>query len=538
MHRLVNAFDGGDPMKYDVVIVGGGAAGSVLASRLAADGKTSVLVLEAGPDYPDPATLPDEVKFGHTRFAEAPDSQHNWALRGTITEEQGAIHVAQGKVIGGGSSINGQAMQRGFPEDFDSWAAFGNDEWSYEKIVPFFRKSERDLDIQDNYCHGSDGPIPVRRRQAGPLPAIQQAFHAACLEAGFGTTNDKNGLHPAGLGISPSNNIDGVRVSTAMGHLNPVRHHLNLTVRGRVFVHKIVIKDGRAVGVEAESGGQVFQVEADRVVLSAGAIRSPHLLMLSGIGPEDHLQQFGIPTVRHLPGVGQNLMNHASAQMTFKVKDGISLEAHRDAAHFSLHYTAPGSSVVNDMVMRTTTMVDERQERVPGVRTKFLSGDVPPERVARISCTLGLPDGSGYVRLASADPSVQPSFNYCYLQHPNDLRRVREGVRMAARLLESGVYNDVADYRIHPADDILANDDALDLWMRQTVGSARHVSGTCKMGPDTDPMAVVDQHCRVKGIQGLWVADASVMPRIPRSGGAHATVIMIGERVVDWVAAG
>ena len=525
-------------MKYDVVIVGGGAAGSVLASRLAADGKTSVLVLEAGPDYPDPATLPDEVKFGHTRFAEAPDSQHNWALRGTITEEQGAIHVAQGKVIGGGSSINGQAMQRGFPEDFDSWAALGNDEWSYEKILPYFRKSERDLDIQDNYCHGSDGPMPVRRRQTGPLPAIQQAFHAACLEAGFGTTNDKNGLHPAGLGVTPSNNLDGVRVSTAMGHLGQVRHHLNLTVRGRVFVRKIVIKAGRAVGVEAESGGQVFQVEADRVVLSAGAIRSPHLLMLSGIGPEDHLQQFGIETVRHLPGVGQNLMNHASAQMTFKVKDGISLEAHRDAAHFSLHYTAPGSSVVNDMVMRSTTMVDERQERVPGVRTKFLSGDVPPERVARISCTLGLPDGSGYVRLASADPGVQPSFNYCYLQHPNDLRRVREGVRMAARLLESGVYKDVADYRIHPADDILANDDALDLWMRQTVGSARHVSGTCKMGPDADPMAVVDQYCRVKGVQGLWVADASVMPRIPRSGGAHATVIMIGERVVDWVAAG
>jgi choline dehydrogenase-like flavoprotein len=149
-----------------------------------------------------------------------------------------------------------------------------------------------------------------------------------------------------------------------------------------------------------------------------------------------------------------------------------------------------------------------------------------------------LPDGSGYVRLASADPSVQPSFNYCYLQHPNDLRRVREGVRMAARLLQSNVYTDVADYRIHPADDILASDDALDLWMRQTVGSARHVSGTCKMGPDADPMAVVDQYCRVKGVQGLWVADASVMPRIPRSGGAHATVIMIGERVVDWVAAG
>ncbi len=494
-------------MKYDVVIVGGGAAGCVLASRLAADARTSVLLLEAGADYPDPTTIPDEVKFGHTRFAEARDSQHNWALRGTITEEQGAIHVAQGKVIGGGSSINGQAMQRGFPEDFDSWAALGNDEWSYDKVLPYFRKSEHDLDIQDE-CHGSDGPMPVRRRQSGALPDIQQAFHAACVEAGFGTTNDKNGRDPAGLGVSPSNNLDGVRMSTAMTHLGPVRHHLNLTVRGGVFVRKIVIKDGKAVGVEADSGGKVFQIEADRVVLSAGAIRSPHLLMLSGIGPED--------------------------QFT----DGVSLAAHVDAAHFSLHFTAPGSGAVNDMVMRTSPVVDERRERVPGVRTRYLAGGVAPDRVARISCTLGLPDGSGCVELASADPAVQPSFNYRYLQHPNDIRRVREALRLAAKLLESDAYKDVADYRIHPANDILASDDALDLWIRQTVGTARHVSGTCRMGPDSDPMAVVDQYCRVKGVKGLWVADASVMPRIPRSGGAHATVIMIGERVVDWIAAG
>jgi choline dehydrogenase-like flavoprotein len=158
--------------------------------------------------------------------------------------------------------------------------------------------------------------------------------------------------------------------------------------------------------------------------------------------------------------------------------------------------------------------------------------------VARISCTLGLPDGSGYVRLESADPGVQPSFNYRYLQHPNDIRRVREGLRLAVSLLESDAYRDVVDHRIHPTDDILADDDALDLWLRQTVGSARHVSGTCKMGPDADPMAVVDQRCRVRGVPGLFVADASVMPRIPRSGGAHATVIMIGERVVDWIATG
>ena len=523
-------------MKYDVVIVGGGAAGSVLASRLAENANTSVLLLEAGPDYPDPANLPDEIKFGNTSFAESPESVHNWALRGTITEEQGEIHVAQGKVIGGGSSINGQAMQRGLPEDFDSWSEMGNDEWSYDKVLPFFRKSEYDLDIRDDF-HGTDGPMPVRRRQIGPWPDIQKAFHTACLDAGYGAVEDTNGPNPAGVGVWPSNNLDGWRMSAAITHLNPMRHRLNLTVRGGVFVRKVLIKDLKAVGVEVESGGAVFNVEADRVVLSAGALKSPHLLMLSGIGPKDQLQQFGIPVVHDLPGVGQNLFNHLSAQVTFKVKDGLSLHGDVDAVHFGLHYTSEGSSEVNDMLLRTTPMVDERPERVPGLRTKSLNDDVPADRVARLSVTLGLPDGAGYVRLASADPSVQPTFNYRYLQDPNDSRRVREGIRKGVGFLESDAYKDVCEYRLHPTDGILADDNALDLFIRQTIGTARHVSGTCKMGPDSDPMAVVDQHCRVKGVKGLSVVDASVKPRITRSGGSHATVIMIAERAVEWIAA-
>ena len=509
-------------MKYDVIVVGGGSAGSVVAARMAEDPDTTVLLLEAGTDYPDLANLPEDIQNGHTRTAEDERSEHNWALRGTITEEQGEIHVAQGKVIGGGGSINGQVFLRGIPQDFDDWASWGNEEWSYTKVLPYFRKAETDLDIKDDF-HGTDGPLPISRKVGETWPVIQSAFHTACLQNGFDTTDDMNGVEPTGVGVVPMNNQKGVRMSTAITHLAPMRHHLNLTIRGNVFARKILIENRQVTGVEVESGGEVFTVESNKVVLSAGALKSPHILMLSGIGPKDQLDEYGIDVLQDTPGVGANLRNHPISPISFRVKEGIKLQPDASGVRIALRYTAKGSDDSNDMMMTTSSLFSP------------FTGEMLPDRIGRISCVIELPAGAGFVRLNSADPAVQPKFDYRYFSHPEDMRRMRDGIRLAVKMLETDAYKDVSDGRVTPTEEILTDDDALDLWIRQTVGSARHVSGTCKIGPDSDPMAVVDQQCRVKGFQGLWIADSSVMPQVPRAN-ANATAIMIGERVADWAA--
>ena len=509
-------------MKYDVIVVGGGSAGSVVAARMAEDPDTTVLLLEAGTDYPDLANLPEDIQNGHTRTAEDERSEHNWALRGTITEEQGEIHVAQGKVIGGGGSINGQVFLRGIPQDFDDWASWGNEEWSYTKVLPYFRKAETDLDIKDDF-HGTDGPLPISRKVGETWPVIQSAFHTACLQNGFDTTDDMNGVEPTGVGVVPMNNQKGVRMSTAITHLAPMRHHLNLTIRGNVFARKILIENRQVTGVEVESGGEVFTVESNKVVLSAGALKSPHILMLSGIGPKDQLDEYGIDVLQNTPGVGANLRNHPISPISFRVKEGIKLQPDASGVRIALRYTAKGSDDSNDMMMTTSSLFSP------------FTGEMLPDRIGRISCVIELPAGAGFVRLNSADPAVQPKFDYRYFSHPEDMRRMRDGIRLAVKMLETDAYKNVSDGRVTPTEGILIDDDALDLWIRQTVGSARHVSGTCKIGPDSDPMAVVDQQCRVKGLQGLWIADSSVMPQVPRAN-ANATAIMIGERVAEWAA--
>ncbi len=510
-------------MKYDVIVVGGGSAGSVVASRLSEDPNRSVLLLEAGQDYADPELLPEPVRNGHSSEGEAIGSAVSWNLRGVINDQQGEINIAQGKVIGGSGSINGQVYLRGLPEDFERWEShFGNQEWGYLKVLPYYRRAETDLDIQDDF-HGSEGPIPIVRREGEEWPEVQKAFYDACMERGYPSNHDLNGPDSGGIGAIPMNNRNGWRMSTNLTHLTPARHRLNLTIRGSVFVRSVVIEDGKVTGVEVESGGETFTVQGDRVVLCAGALKTPHILMLSGVGPRDQLEQNNVPVLVDSPGVGQNLFNHPMGSVSFRVNEDVRLTANAEALRFGLRVTSEPPSHPNDVMLHTLAVWN------------VMTGEMVPSGTARIACALELPEGTGWVRLQSGDPTVQPSINYRYLHNENDMRRMRDAVRLACSILESDAYRGISEGRIAPDDDTLTSDDDLDAWIRQTLGSSRHVSGTCRIGPDGDAMAVTDQQCRVRGVNGLWVADSSIMPQVTRAN-TNATAIMIGERVADWVA--
>ena len=529
-------------MRADFVIIGSGSAGSAMAHRLSEDGKHKVIVLEfGGTDIGPLIQMPGALSYPMGM------SRYDWGFKSEPEPGLGGRRLAtpRGKVIGGSSSINGMVYVRGHARDFDHWAETGAAGWSYADVLPYYKRMENwhaSGHGGDPDWRGTDGPLHVTRgRRDNPL---FKTFVEAGKQAGFQTTDDYNGQKQEGFGPMEQTVWKGRRWSAANAYLKPALKRDNLQLL-RCFARKVVIENGRAVGVEIERGGRIETIHADReVIVAASAINSPKLLMLSGIGPAEHLKQHGIDVIADRPGVGRNLQDHLELYIQQACTQPITLFKHWNllgkvlvGAQWLFFKTGPGASnqFESAAFVRSRAGVD-----YPDIQYHFLPIAVRYDGQAAaeghgFQAHVGpmRSKSRGEVTLSSADPGEAPKIFFNYMSDPQDWVDFRRCIRLTREIFAQPAFDPYRGKEILPGEAV-QSDEALDAHIREHAESAYHPCGTCRMGRADDAHAVVDPHCKVIGVEGLRVADSSIFPRIT-NGNLNAPSIMVGEKAADHI---